>query len=163
MKSVKIILVASLLLLVFNFCTQDAEIDKQEPQIDLTIEGAFPQNCDTLYFGESFKLKMLFSDNVELGSFSIDVHHNFDHHSHSTEVSQCDFLPEKDPVNPFSLIDDYKIENGLQKYETDELITIPSGNENGPFDDGDYHFFVRLTDKEGWSVRKGLSIKIFHR
>ena len=31
------------------------------------------------------------------------------------------------------------------------------------FDEGDYHFTIRLTDKEGWSIQKGLSIKMFYQ
>jgi hypothetical protein len=28
------------------------------------------------------------------------------------------------------------------------------------FDPGDYHFFISLTDREGWSAQKGLNIKV---
>jgi len=120
-------------------------------------------NCDTLYFGESFELKVLFSDNAELGTYSIDIHNNFDHHSHSTEVNECDLGPIKDPVNPFTLIQDYSIPAGLKEYETNQSISIPSGNDNGSYDVGDYHFFISLTDKEGWSAQLGLSIKILRK
>lgn len=136
------------------------EVDKEKPQIDLTILGAFPINCDTLYFGETFTFKMLFTDNIELGSYSIDIHHNFDHHSHSTEVSECQLDPVKAPINPFVFIDDYSIPDGLQEYETSLEITLPDGDAKGPYDEGDYHFFISLTDKSGWSTQKGLSIKI---
>ena len=34
---------------------------------------------------------------------------------------------------------------------------------NGLYDEGDYHFFISLTDKEGWSAQKGLSVKMLHR
>lgn len=152
-----------MLLVFFNSCEKGEDIDKTKPVIDLTIQDAFPVNCDTLYFGESFKLKMHFSDNSELGSFSIDIHNNFDHHSHSTEVTECSMNPVKTPVNPFTLIDDYEIPEGLMDYETNIMIPIPSGNNEGIYDDGDYHFFISLTDKEGWSAQKGLSIKMIHR
>ena len=150
---------------MINSCEKE-EIDKQKPEIDLSIEGAFPVNCDTLYFGETFAFKILFKDNAELGSakaFSIDVHNNFDHHSHSTEVTECSFDPVKSPVNVFTFIVDYDIPEGLKEYETNLSISIPPGNDNGQFDEGDYHFFISLTDKEGWSAQKGLSVKILYR
>ncbi|MCE5345736.1 MAG: DUF4625 domain-containing protein [Bacteroidales bacterium] len=151
------------LIFAFNSCEKDKDIDNQKPVIDLSIQNAFPVSCDTLYFGETFILKVKFTDNVQLGSYSIDIHNNFDHHSHSTEVTECNLDPIKEPVNPFTLIQDYDIPVGLQEYETNLSITIPSSNSNGSFDEGDYHFFISLTDREGWSAQKGLSIKILHR
>ncbi len=163
MKIYSIVIISFFLLAFFSSCEKDDEIDKEKPAIDLTIEDAFPLNCDTLYFGESFELKVLFSDNVELGSYSVDIHHNFDHHSHSTEVTECELDPVKDPVNPFIFIEDYDIPAGLQEHKTSLSISIPSENGDGLFDEGDYHFFISLTDKEGWSTQKGLSIKMLHR
>ncbi|WP_320019164.1 DUF4625 domain-containing protein [Labilibaculum manganireducens] len=162
MKNLTTIFILLFLLMIFNSCEKDEEIDKEKPTINLTIQDAFPLSCDTIYFGESFELKALFSDNVELGSFSIDIHNNFDHHSHSTEVTECNLDPIKSPVTPFLFINDYDIPTGLKQYETNLEINIPLSNENGIFDDGDYHFFISLTDKEGWSEQKGLSIKMLH-
>jgi len=153
-------------IIFYNSCEKDEKIDTEKPLIDLTIQGTFPLNCDTMYFGETFQVRVLLADNTELGSknaFSIDIHHNFDHHSHSTEVTECSLDPIKDPTNPFLFIEDYDIPEGLNSYETNLSVSVPSGNANGLFDDGDYHFFISLTDKEGWSVQKGLSIKMLHR
>ncbi len=155
----KTLIPAILLLLV----ACENNIDKQKPSIDITITGAFPVNCDTIYFGEQVHFRTLFTDNIELGSFSIDIHNNFDHHSHSTEVSECNLNPVKEPVNPFVFIEDYDIPEGMDEYRADIVLTIPSGNTDGLFDDGDYHFFISLTDKDGWSTQKGLSIKMAHR
>ncbi len=162
MKLLKIFLGLCFVLFVFTTCDKN-EIDDEKPEIDLTVSGAFPQNCDTLYFGESFTFKVLFTDNVKLGSFSIDVHNNFDHHSHSTEVTECDLDEVKTAVNPLVFIEDYDIPEGTPAYETSLEIFIPESDENGKFDEGDYHFFISLTDAEGWSVQKGLSIKILQK
>jgi hypothetical protein len=143
-------------------CTRE-KIDDEKPDIDLTVSGAFPQNCDTLWMGESFKFKVLFTDNAELGSFSVEIHENFDHHAHSTEVTRCELDPVKTPVNPLNFIRDFEIPSGLTEYETNLQISLPAGDNEGNFDEGDYHFFIRLTDKEGWSAQKGLSVKLFHR
>lgn len=157
-------LISSLLMVsLFISCEEDNNIDVEKPAIDISLADAFPKSCDTLYFGESFDFKALFTDNVELGSFSIGIHHNFDHHSHSTEVTDCTVDPIKDPINPITYIEDFYIPEGLMEYETDLTISIPYGNNNGTFDEGDYHFFISLTDNEGWSTPKGLSIKMLHR
>lgn len=144
-------------------CEKDKNIDTEKPQIDNSFSDAFPMNCDTIYFGESFNLMILLTDNMELGSFSIGIHNNFDHHSHSTEVSECNPAPIKEPVNPFLLIEDFEIPAGQSDYQTNMSISISSGNGNGTYDEGDYHFFISLTDKEGWSSQKGLSIKMLYR
>jgi hypothetical protein len=151
------------LLILFSSCKDNEGIDTEMPVIDLTIQDAFPLNCDTIYFGESFDLKVLFTDNVELGSYSINIHNNFDHHSHSTEVTECNLNPQKDPVNPYLSIVEYDIPTGQAQYTTNLSISIPTGAGGELYDDGDFHFFISLTDKEGWSSQKGLSIKMFHR
>ena len=69
----------------------------------------------------------------------------------------------KDPVNPFLFIEDYNIPAGQSAYQTNLSISIPPGNEKGAYDEGDYHFFISLTDQSGWSVKKGLSIKMLYR
>lgn len=163
MKKIGIFAVIISFLFALNSCEKAVDIDNKKPEIDLSIQDAFPVSCDTLYFGETFILKIKFTDNVQLGSYSIDIHNNFDHHSHSTEITECSVAPVKTAVNPFTFIEDYDIDKGLKAYETNISITIPTGNTTGLFDDGDYHFFISLTDKEGWSTQKGLSIKILHR
>ena len=163
MKNFKIFSIIVSLALLFSACDDDEAIDTEKPEIDISFADAFPVNCDTLYFGETFELRMLFSDNVELGAFSIDIHNNFDHHSHSTEVTECDLDEVKDAVNPYVFINDYSIDDGLAEYETNLAITLPDSDDEGLYDAGDYHFFISITDKEGWSTQTGLSIKILHR
>jgi len=141
----------------------ETDIDDVKPIIDLSVESAFPRNCDTLYLGEAFTFRASFADNQELGSFSVDIHQNFDHHSHSTEVTACEFSPEKEPVNPFQYTMDYDIPAGLTEYVAEVELEIPASDAGGAVDTGDYHFFISLTDKVGWSASKGLSIKILER
>lgn len=163
MKYPVIVIIFLAAAILLNACHKDEDIDMEKPEISTDFPNAFPKNCDTLYFGEPFEFKWRFSDNQELGSYSLDIHHNFDHHSHSTEVTHCHLDPKKDPVNPFVFIEGYSIPDGLKTYETSLTLTIPEGNDSGLFDEGDYHLFVSLTDKEGWSTIKGLSIKMLHR
>jgi len=159
----KTIVIGVVLFIAVNACIKNDHIDTEPPVIDLTYPATFPTNCDTLYFGETFTLKMSFSDNIELGSFSLDIHHNFDHHSHSTEVTECNLDSVKSPLNPFVMIENYQLPAGINNYTINFPISLPAENGNGTLDPGDYHLMVRLTDKEGWSSMKGLSIKILHR
>lgn len=165
MRTIKFI-VPILFVALLSHCKKNNEIDKEKPSINMAMQDAFPASCDTLYFGETFNFKALFKDNEELGSessFSIDIHNNFDQHSHSTEVDQCYFDPKKQAINPFTHIQSYSIPKGLTQYNVNLQIKIPKQNKNGLFDEGDYHFFVTLSDKQGWSAQKGISIKILHR
>lgn len=146
----------------FSACSKDKNIDKEKPVIDISIQDAFPINCDTLYFGESYTLKIRFTDNAELGTYGIEIHHDFEHHSHSTDVEECEHDPEKEPVNPWVFIQDYEIPAGLTEHVTDITLSLPS-DCCGEYDEGDYHFFISLTDAEGWSAQKGLSVKIMKR
>jgi len=133
----------------------EKEIDTEYPTIDVSAENAFPKQCGTLSRGERFTFRALLNDNAALGSLSIDIHHNFDHHTHSTEVETCTMDAIKAPVKPFLLIQSYSIPADQRSYLMEQQITIPTD-----IDPGDYHFMIRLTDKEGWQTIKGLSIKI---
>ena len=97
----------------------------------------------------------MFSDNVELGNYNIEVHNNFDHHSHSTSAGDCDFDPKKQPVRPWVYNRSFAIPDGSRRYEAKVDIDIPAD-----IDTGDYHFMVRVTDKAGWQQLKAVSIKI---
>ena len=163
MKQLSLLFFAIAFGLFLFSCSDDDDTDQIKPDIDLSISGAFPTNCDTLYFGETFTMRMRLADNLELGSMSIDIHNNFDHHSHTTEVTECSMAPIKTPVNPFVLIQDISIPEGQTDYLLNQQISIPNADGNGNFDEGDYHLFISLTDQSGWSTQKGLSIKILRR
>ncbi|TVQ15427.1 MAG: DUF4625 domain-containing protein [Bacteroidetes bacterium] len=139
-------------------CSKD-EVDDVPPVIVMNQAHHFPQACDTVYVGEAFTFRATFSDNQELGAYSIDIHHNFDHHSHSTETEECEMDPPKTPTeNVFLFIQAYTIPDGLKTYEAEVNIEIPADA-----DTGDYHFFLALTDKEGWQTIRGVGIKVLER
>lgn len=146
------------LFLLWNSCGSDGDKDDQLPVIDMTGENDFPQNCTTVYRGEDFTFQATFTDNAALGSFSIDIHNNFDHHTHSTDAEDCDLDAVKDAVNPFLSIEQYDLEDGLTTYQATVVITVPED-----VDTGDYHFMVKLTDAEGWQALRGISFKIADR
>ncbi|SFT36782.1 protein of unknown function [Algoriphagus locisalis] len=153
MKNYIIVLLA---VSVLTACGEDEKpaIDLEYPEIIATA-NSFPIQCSVVERGETMQFRASFSDNVELGSYSLDIHHNFDHHTHSTEVNDCESDPVKAAVNPMLFIQTYTIPTGLTEYEAEAEIDIPSG-----IDPGDYHFLIRVTDKEGWQTLQGISIKI---
>ncbi|TCD03491.1 DUF4625 domain-containing protein [Pedobacter psychroterrae] len=157
MKKLTLIGLLPILLSALSSCKKEkAEpIDTSYPEINVSIQDAFPKQCSVLKRGQSFTFRALLTDNAELGSLSVDIHHNFDHHSHSTEVSDCTMSPVKHAVKPFLLIRSFPIAAGLQSFQTNAEISVPAD-----IDPGDYHFLIRLTDKQGWQTIKGLSIKI---
>ncbi len=141
-------------LVFFTSCTKE-EKDDIYPEIKMDCCGGFPMNCDEVTRGGSFTFVAQLSDNEELGAFSLDIHNNFDHHTHSTDPVPCELDPVKDPVNPFRLIGEYDIPSGLKAYLAEVEITVPADA-----DTGDYHMMVRLTDKSGWQTLKGISFKV---
>ncbi|WP_346238467.1 DUF4625 domain-containing protein [Niabella insulamsoli] len=156
-KKLKMLLITASVGVFFAGCSKrdTALADTGYPDIDVTSEQAFPKQCSQFSRGAKAVVKAVVSDNVELGSVSFDIHHNFDHHTHSTEVNDCGLDPKKTPVNPMLLIKSMPIPPGSKTYVAVQEIEIPSA-----IDPGDYHFLIRVTDKEGWQTLKGLSIKI---
>lgn len=156
MKKTKSLVALLISLLALASCSSDNnEIDTEYPVIDISASNAFPIQCSEIKRGQKITFRAKFTDNAALGSYSLDIHHNFDHHTHSTEVNNCVADPIKKPVNPMLYINSVTIPNGEKSYEAVQEITIPTD-----IDPGDYHFMIRLTDKEGWQTIKGLSIKI---
>jgi hypothetical protein len=150
------VMILVLAAITFTSCEKnEPEIDTEYPVINSDAAGTFPVQCSVVKRGEKFTFKSTFSDNAQLGSYSLDIHHNFDHHTHSTEVSDCNTDPVMKPVNPFLLIKSFDIPANQQRFEASQQIDVPAD-----IDPGDYHFMIRLTDKEGWQTIRGISIKI---
>lgn len=155
MKDYIMIIIAGFVLLFFSMCNKENDVDTEYPVVNMSGDDAGPQNCDTVYRGQSFTTKALFTDNEELGAYSIDLHENFDHHTHSAEIENCNLDDIKDPVNPFQYIQSFEIPDGSMQYNMSQDIFIPQD-----VDPGDYHFMIRLTDKAGWQTLQGLSLKV---
>lgn len=157
MKSIKFltIILLSVSGLFIVSCSTDEETDTLKPEINMETVDAFPKPCDTIYKGESFTFRAEFTDNVELGSFNLELHQNFDHHTHGSHQEICPVHPEKEPVNPFHFNRNYEIPLGSAAYNAEVSIDIPDD-----VDAGDYHFMVKVTDIEGWQGWQSVSLKI---
>lgn len=114
-----------------------------------------PIDCQVYKRGESIKFSYVFTDDTELGSFNIEIHNNFDHHTHGTSSAECEMEAKKNPVNPWVYNQDFVIPQGTTTYDADFEINIPADA-----DAGDYHFMIRLTDRAGWQQIKAMGIKI---
>ncbi|MGB3063216.1 DUF4625 domain-containing protein [Sphingobacterium thalpophilum] len=148
--------IAALMLSTVTGCKKDKEnIDTEKPQIDISWGSAFPKQCSEVRRGTSFTFRARLSDNVALGSYSLNVHHNFDHHSHSTEVEECPLDPVKTPVAPFVYAKAVNISGQPRQYDAQLDIEVPA-----TVDPGNYHFMIQVTDQSGWSLQKGISIRI---
>ncbi len=152
----KLVITLTVIAAIIAGCKKDKEeIDTIYPTINVEGASAFPKQCSIVKRGEKFVFRADLADNLELGSVSVDIHHNFDQHSHSTEVLACTLDPKKTPVNPLLVIKDFPVPAGLKTYQISQEIEVPAN-----VDAGDYHFLIRLTDKSGWQTIKGLSIKV---
>ena len=69
--------------------------------------------------------------------------------------------PVKVPVNPYYTIVGFSINAGSKEFTVSQEVSIPL-SDSGEFDEGDYPFFISLTDREEWSVQKRLNIKILN-
>lgn len=158
MKTIKLFLLAFVLCLLAA-CSSSSDDngtkDKEKPVISDKDIVASPTDCQVYKRGETIPVRYLFKDNMELGSFNIEIHNNFDHHTHSTSAADCPLDEKKSAVNPWVYNESFDIPAGRKEYASTVDIKIPDN-----IDTGDYHFMLRLTDKVGWQELKAVSIKI---
>ena len=129
--------------------------DMTYPVINTTDIVAVPTDCQVFKRGDVIPFNYLFTDNMELGAYNIEIHNNFDHHTHGTSAVECPMEAKKDPVKPWVYNRDFTIPAGQRTYTARHDIAIPAD-----IDPGDYHFMVRLTDHAGWQQLHALAIKI---
>ncbi len=133
----------------------DGTKDMTPPVISQEGITANPIDCQKYQRGGVIPFNYVFTDDTELGSYNIEIHNNFDHHTHSTSSVECEMDAEKDPVNAWVYNQDFNIPNGQKKHTARIDIPIPAD-----IDAGDYHFMVRVTDKAGWQQLHAVAIKI---
>lgn len=129
--------------------------DMTYPVINITDIVAVPTDCQVFKRGDVIPFNYLFTDNMELGAYNIEIHHNFDHHTHSTSSVECPMEAKKAPVKAWVYNQDFTIPAGQRTFTARHDIAIPSD-----IDTGDYHFMVRLTDRAGWQQLHAVAIKI---
>ena len=60
-----------------------------------------------------------------MGSYSLEIHHYFDHHAHRTEVETYKLDPVKVPVNPYYTIVGFSINAGSKEFTVSQEVSIP--------------------------------------
>lgn len=153
----------SILMLLCALCacssSEDSTGDNPKDMTDPVISGegitANPIDCQVYRRGELIPFNYVFTDNVELGAFNIEIHDNFDHHTHGTTSVDCELEPDKSPVAPWRYNRDFEIPQGSKSYTARIDIPIPAD-----VDAGDYHFMVRLTDRSGRQTLHAVAIKL---
>ena len=143
--------------LLITSCSTDEGTtkDEEKPSITINYKGGFPQACESLQRGETYTFKARVSDNEALASYSLDLHHNFDHHTHDDQGATCDLEPIKEAVNPLIYMKNFSLDGNLKAYEIAIEVTIPED-----IDTGDYHCSYSVTDETGWQSRTSIDIKI---
>ena len=150
----------------FTACGDDDNDNRDMTPPVISDEGitANPVNCQVYQRGEVIAFHYIFTDNQELGNYTIEIHSNFDHHSHSTEGDdhaghECDEDDDHgdhhNVGNPWNKTFSFTIPGGLKRFEARQDLQIPADATPG-----DYHFMIRLTDRAGWQQLKAVAIKI---
>lgn len=121
---------------VFTACGDDNDDgDTTAPVIELDE----PEDGDELLIGSSIHFECDFSDNKMLGSYMIEIHSNFDGHTHKVSTRATN---EKDV--PLFVKKTYSLSGFRNKHEHHHDITIPENTAPG-----NYHLVVYCTDAEG--------------
>lgn len=149
---------AILLLCAFYACSgsdDDAQKDMERPVISDWNIVANPIDCQQYHRGDTIPVNYVLMDNCELGAYNIEIHNNFDHHTHSTTAAECPMDAQKAPQKPWIYNQDFDIDPGQRIWDARQDIAIPED-----IDTGDYHFMIRLTDAAGWQQLHAVAIKI---
>lgn len=139
-KFFQILAATAIVSFMFSACDNDDPgiVDTEAP----TIEISDPANGAFMAAGEYAHLEAVFTDNVELGSYDIDVHNTFDGHTHG-RVAQRNEDPS---LLKWSYKQSFSIPAGRKNYDAhlhDEIMII--GNAMA----GPYHFIVQAVDASG--------------
>lgn len=154
-KTALITLVFSSLFIASCSSDNDSVRDEERPTITINYNAGFPQACETLQRGETYTFTARATDNQALASYSLDLHHNFDHHTHDDQGATCALSPEKEAVNPLIYMENFSLANRPTEYEIQIEVSIPED-----IDTGDYHCSYSVTDETGWQSRTSVDIKI---
>lgn len=134
----------------FYSCEED-DADTQEPVIQLMA----PEDGTVLYAGGDIHFEVEFEDDTELRSYKVDIHSNFDGHTHKGTLTAGE-------GHPWSYQQSWDFEPGKKNTHVHHHeIVVPETIEGEPIATGDYHFMVYCTDaagNESW-VAKAIEIQ----
>ncbi len=118
---------------VFTSCGDDDDVDTIAPVIELDE----PEDGDELLIGAGIHFECDFKDDVRLGSYMIEIHSNFDGHSHKVKSRAGE--------EPFFFKKSYNDISGLRNAHVHHHdVVIPENAQ-----EGNYHLVVYCADAAG--------------
>lgn len=138
--------------LLFASCSEDDDsvIDTEAPEVMISE----PVDEEEIAPGGEIHFDALFTDNVELASYKVEIHNAFDGHTHA-EAKQ-----EEDKDNPWSYNEVFEIEPGQTSFEAHHHIAVPAEINGEHISEGHYHFGVFVTDAAGNESQAFLELHI---
>lgn len=118
---------------VFTSCSKDDDADTTAPVIELDE----PEDGDELKIGADVHFECDFKDDVMLSSYLIEIHSNFDGHSHKTSTRAAE-------GEPFFFKKSYDISGLRNTHVHHHDVVIPENTQEGR-----YHLVVYCTDAAG--------------
>jgi hypothetical protein len=146
MKNQILIYTASLfsLFVVQSCSTDDENTDTTKPFIVLIS----PEEDQHFHPGETINFHAVFSDNVELASYKIEIHHAGDGHTHKNENAEWYFVYTA------------PISGNQTTYNALHEIEIPMEIAGEAIEVGHYHLGVYLIDASGNEQQHFMEIEI---
>jgi len=169
-------LLFALSMVVLFACSTDGDTDKDMTRPTITDQGlaeqglvANPIDCQVYQRGDTIHFCYAFTDDTELGNFNIEIHNNFDHHTHGTSASECDHdddheadaellrrLQAEGKTDTLWVYNrDFAIPAGQCSYVARVDIPVPADKMPGH-----YHFAIRVTDRAGWQELKAIDLEV---
>ncbi|MCL6217459.1 DUF4625 domain-containing protein [Zunongwangia pacifica] len=143
MKKFSIKLIALFTLTFFAACSSDDDeiLDSEKPQI--TVND--PVENEAFEVGGELHFDIDLSDNDALASYKVDIHNNFDGHTHSGVLnSTVGVTTKQSTISPWSFNKAFDIEGTPKTYHAHEHIEIPDDIAEGP-----YHLGITVIDVSG--------------
>jgi hypothetical protein len=146
MKNQILVYITSIFVLItFQSCSSDDEsADTTKPFIVLVS----PDEDQHFHAGETIEFQGVFSDNVALASYKIEIHHAEDGHTHKNENAEWYYVITAN------------IPGNVSAYNANHSIEIPTQIDGQPIETGHYHLGVFLIDSSGNEQQKFIEIGI---
>lgn len=136
----KTLFIAAAPFFLLSSCSEDeTALDTVKPEIMLATPGDHAE----FEFGETIQLQAILKDNVELGSYKIEIHNDSDGHQHRSATIGWSFMDTGDVSNQ-------------KEYLLNKTIPIPTGD----YTEGHYHLGIIVTDKAGNETQSFIEIVI---
>lgn len=144
----KILLVSFIALAGITLVSCEKDVDSVKPDIKLIA----PEEDEAIKPGNEVHFDVEFSDNEALGSYKVNIHSNFDGHTHAVARAASaneSGLNKTWEEKEFIAKGDEAIRGKKNAKIHHHHITIPTEIGGKPIKEGHYHFIVYCTDAAG--------------